>query len=89
MPIGLMQVHGTEVVRVTTPWEPGNGPRADGMVTTRPDIALGIITADCAPILLADPAAGVAGVAFVGSVWLSTVLRSKKTLVLPVAVSTR
>jgi YfiH family protein len=35
-------------------------------VTTRPDIALGIITADCAPILLADPAAGVAGAAHAG-----------------------
>ncbi len=64
--VGLMQVHGAEVVSVTTPWAAGSGPRADGMVTTRPDIALGIITADCAPILLADPAAGVAGAAHAG-----------------------
>ena len=52
--VGLMQVHGADVVEVTVPWSPGNGPRADAMVTTRRDIALGIITADCAPILLAD-----------------------------------
>ncbi|HME25757.1 MAG TPA: peptidoglycan editing factor PgeF [Acetobacteraceae bacterium] len=64
--VGLMQVHGAEVIEVTTPWSPGSGPRADGMVTNRPDIALGIITADCAPILLADPKAGVAGAAHAG-----------------------
>lgn len=64
--LGLMQVHGTEVVEVTAPWSPGNGPRADAMVTVRRDVALGIITADCAPILLADPEAGVAGAAHAG-----------------------
>ena len=64
--VGLMQVHGAEVVRVTTPWAAGNGPRADAMVTTHPDIALGIITADCAPVLFADPVAGVAGAAHAG-----------------------
>jgi polyphenol oxidase len=64
--VGLMQVHGADVVEVTVPWSPGNGPRADAMVTTRPDIALGIITADCAPILLADPKAGVAGAVHAG-----------------------
>ena len=64
--VGLMQVHGADVVEVTAPWSPGNGPRADAMVTVRPDIALGIITADCAPILLADTEAGVAGAAHAG-----------------------
>jgi polyphenol oxidase len=64
--VGLMQVHGADVVEVTTPWSPGHGPRADGMVTGRPDVALGIITADCAPILLADRGAGVAGAAHAG-----------------------
>jgi hypothetical protein len=64
--VGLMQVHGTDVVEVTEPWSPGNGPRADAMVTTSPDIALGIITADCAPILLADRSAGVAGAVHAG-----------------------
>lgn len=57
--VGLTQVHGATVARVTDPWAPGAGPRADGIVTDRPGLALGIVTADCAPILLADPAADV------------------------------
>lgn len=64
--VGLTQVHGATAVRVTEPWPPGAGPRADGMVTDRPGIALGIVTADCAPILLADPAAGVIGALHAG-----------------------
>jgi YfiH family protein len=64
--VGLTQVHGTEVVEVTAPWSPGDGPRADAMVTARRGIALGIVTADCAPILLADAGAGVAGAVHAG-----------------------
>jgi YfiH family protein len=64
--VGLMQVHGADVVEVTTPWRPGEGPRADGMVTNRAGVALGIITADCAPVLLFDAAAGVVGAAHAG-----------------------
>ena len=63
---GLTQVHGAEVVQVTEPWRPGEGPRADAMVTAVHGIALGIITADCAPVLLADPQAGVIGAAHAG-----------------------
>jgi purine-nucleoside/S-methyl-5'-thioadenosine phosphorylase / adenosine deaminase len=64
--VGLMQVHGADVIEVTVPWPPGNGPRADAMVTTRSDIALAVITADCAPVLLADTNAGVAGAVHAG-----------------------
>ena len=64
--LGLTQVHGAAVVRVTAPWPAGQGVRADGMVTDRPGLALGIITADCAPVLLADPQAGVIGAAHAG-----------------------
>jgi len=64
--VGLMQVHGPDVVTVTEPWLPGEGPRADAMVTTRPDIVLGIVTADCAPVLFADIEAGVVGAAHAG-----------------------
>ncbi len=64
--VGLMQIHGTDVVHVTEAWQPGAGPRADAMVTDRPTIALGIITADCAPILFADTQAGVVGAAHAG-----------------------
>lgn len=64
--VGLTQVHGPEVVHVTTPWPPGAGPRADAMVTDRPDVALGIVTADCAPILFADMQSGVVAAAHAG-----------------------
>jgi purine-nucleoside/S-methyl-5'-thioadenosine phosphorylase / adenosine deaminase len=64
--VGLTQVHGAEVVRVTAAWRPGDGPRADAMVTDRPGFALGIVTADCAPILFADVQAGVVGAAHAG-----------------------
>jgi len=64
--VGLHQVHGTDVVHVTEPWMPGNGPRADAMVTDRRGVALGIVTGDCAPVLLADPDAGIVGAAHAG-----------------------
>ena len=63
---GVTQVHGTAVARVDAPWEPGAGPRADAMVTARRGVALGVITADCAPVLFADFEAGVAGAAHAG-----------------------
>jgi polyphenol oxidase len=69
--VGLTQVHGADVVEVSDPWLPGRGPRADAMVTARTGIALGVITADCAPILLVDRRAGVAGAAHAG--WRGTV----------------
>ena len=64
--VGVTQVHGAEVATVTEPWAPGVGPRADAMVTSRPGIALGIVTADCAPVLFADAEAGVVGAAHAG-----------------------
>ncbi|HEY1932569.1 MAG TPA: peptidoglycan editing factor PgeF [Acetobacteraceae bacterium] len=64
--LGLMQVHGADVVRVTAAWHLGEGPRADAMVTDRPELALGIITADCVPVLFADADAGVVGAAHAG-----------------------
>jgi YfiH family protein len=64
--VGLTQVHGSMVVRVEAAWKPGEGPRADGVVTRRRGIALGIVTADCAPVLFADAEAGVIGAAHAG-----------------------
>ena len=64
--VGCTQVHGIDVVTVETAWEAGTGPRADAMVTGRPGLALGIITADCAPILFADRSAGIVGAAHAG-----------------------
>jgi YfiH family protein len=64
--VGLHQVHGDAVATVIAPWAPGEGPRADGMVTAVPGIALGIVTADCGPVLFADRTAGVVGAAHAG-----------------------
>jgi YfiH family protein len=64
--VGVTQIHGATAVRVTDCWAPGTGPRADAMVTDRPGLALGIITGDCAPVLLADAEAGVIGAAHAG-----------------------
>lgn len=64
--LGLTQVHGAGVVHATAAWAAGDGPCADAMVTDRPGIALGIVTADCAPVLLCDPQAGVVGAAHAG-----------------------
>ena len=64
--VGLTQVHGIEVTRVEAPWLPGHGPRADAAVTDRPGVAIGIVTADCAPVLFADPVARVVGGAHAG-----------------------
>jgi YfiH family protein len=60
------QVHSAQVAVVETPWVPQARPRVDGMVTRRPGVVLGILTADCAPVLLADPRAGVIGAAHAG-----------------------
>lgn len=60
----LRQVHGPVVVEATAPWDAL--PEADGMVTKAPGVALGIITADCAPALFHDPQAGVIGAAHAG-----------------------
>ncbi len=60
------QVHGTVAATVTEPWDPRAAPEADAMVTDRPGIALGILTADCAPVLFADAGAGVIGAAHAG-----------------------
>ncbi|WP_242417184.1 peptidoglycan editing factor PgeF [Sphingomonas panni] len=63
---GLYQVHSASVVRVLTAFPDGERPQGDAMVTERPNILLGILTADCAPVLLADAQAGVVGAAHAG-----------------------
>jgi hypothetical protein len=60
------QVHSTTVVTVEKPWRRDAAPRADGLVTRGSGIALGILTADCAPILFADAVARVIGAAHGG-----------------------
>ena len=60
------QVHSAEAVFVETPWPHDDRPHADAMVTDRPGILLGILTADCVPVLFADEEAGVIGAAHAG-----------------------
>ena len=60
------QVHSTTVVTVEKPWPRDAAPRADGLVACVPGIALGILTADCAPVLFEDAAANVIGAAHGG-----------------------
>ncbi len=60
------QVHSADVVEVTETWAPDAAPQVDGMVTRTPGVALGILTADCAPVLFADADAGVVGAAHAG-----------------------
>lgn len=60
------QVHSARAVYVERPWLHEQRPRADAMVTDRPGILLGILTADCAPVLFADVDAGVVGAAHAG-----------------------
>lgn len=60
------QVHSPDAVVVSEPWAWEDRPRADALVTDRPGLVLGIVTADCAPVLFADVAAGVVGAAHAG-----------------------
>jgi YfiH family protein len=64
--ITLYQVHSADVVIVNEPWEIADNPKADAMATNKSGVALGILTADCAPILLTDADAHVIGAAHAG-----------------------
>lgn len=60
------QTHSPDVVIVDSPWTPQQHPCADGIVTCTRALAIGVTTADCGPILLAEPNAGVIGAAHAG-----------------------
>ncbi len=62
----VFQVHSPDAVVATKAWPLDARPSADALVTDRPGLLLGILTADCAPVLLADQAAGVVGAAHAG-----------------------
>ena len=64
--VSLHQIHSAVAIPVTRPWPSGERPRADGMATNVPGIALAIATADCGPVLFADPERGVVGGAHAG-----------------------
>lgn len=60
------QTHSPNVVVAEAPWTTDNRPNADAIVTRMRSLAIGVTTADCGPILLADPRAGVIGAAHAG-----------------------
>jgi len=64
--VTLHQVHSPDALYVTEPWPDEARPKADAMVTDRPGLVLGILTADCAPVLLADRESGVVAAAHAG-----------------------
>ncbi|MEU9402054.1 peptidoglycan editing factor PgeF [Streptomyces sp. NPDC048242] len=64
--VWMNQVHGADVAVVDEPWGDRPAPEVDAIVTTRRGLALAVLTADCVPVLLADPVAGVVAAAHAG-----------------------
>lgn len=64
--VTVHQVHSPDVVTVSAPIDEANRPPADALVTNKPGLLLGILTADCVPVLFADAQAGVVGAAHAG-----------------------
>ena len=64
--VTVYQVHSPDCVTVAEPWSDDERPHADAMVTDRSDLLLGILTADCAPVLFADRRASIVGAAHAG-----------------------
>jgi len=62
----VYQVHSPNVIVADKPWAADAAPEGDALVTATRGLALGILTADCTPILFADPEAGVIGAAHAG-----------------------
>jgi polyphenol oxidase len=64
--VTVRQVHSPDVITVSAPLAEDGRPAADALVTDHPGLLLGILTADCVPVLFADAAAGVVGAAHAG-----------------------
>ncbi|MER6037825.1 MULTISPECIES: peptidoglycan editing factor PgeF [unclassified Streptomyces] len=64
--VWMNQVHGADVAVVDAPWGDRPVPEVDAIVTARRGLALAVLTADCVPVLLADPVAGVVAAAHAG-----------------------
>ncbi len=60
------QVHSAEAIEVTAPWPIDARPKVDGLVSKTRGIGLGVLTADCGPVLFADPEGGVVGACHAG-----------------------
>ncbi|HQT63650.1 MAG: hypothetical protein B7Z75_07990 [Acidocella sp. 20-57-95] len=70
--LGVKQVHGINVITATAAWKLGEGGQADALVTATAGLAIGIVTADCVPVLFCDAERTVVGAAHAG--WRGAVL---------------
>ncbi|MDQ0911362.1 YfiH family protein [Streptomyces canus] len=64
--VWMNQVHGADAVVVSAPWGERPVPQVDAIVTAERGLALAVLTADCTPVLLADPFAGIAAAVHAG-----------------------
>jgi YfiH family protein len=64
--VTAFQHHSADVITVRDAWPVTERPKADGLVTDVPGLALGVLTADCGPVLFAEPDAGIIGAAHAG-----------------------
>ncbi len=64
--VSAWQVHSADVIHVAKPWPQDQRPKVDGMVCNTKGIAIGVLTADCAPILFADAQANIIGACHAG-----------------------
>ncbi len=64
--LGVTQVHGPTVITATNAWPAGSGAAADALVTSHPELAISVITADCAPVLFSNAQGTIVGAAHAG-----------------------
>lgn len=64
--VTLYQTHSATARIVTGPQDPANLPRADAVVTATPGVVVGVLAADCCPVLFADPTSKVVAAAHAG-----------------------
>ncbi|MFN3657446.1 MAG: peptidoglycan editing factor PgeF [Pseudolabrys sp.] len=64
--LSAYQIHSPDVIVADAPWPSDARPRVDALVTARPGLAIAVSTADCGPLLFADPEAGIVGAAHAG-----------------------
>jgi len=69
--LSVNQYHSADIIDITNAWQAEEAPKADGMVTNLAQIGLGVLSADCGPVLFADPVNGI--IAAVHSGWRGTV----------------
>ncbi len=62
----VYQIHSSDVANADKPWKMEDRPKLDAMVSSNPEIAIGVMTADCGPVLFSDAKNGIVGAAHAG-----------------------